>query len=111
QVVEQLGMRRTLACLPEVAWGADDPFAEVPLPDPVGHHTRRQRIGSVSQPLSQFLAPAASYDRGLPVTGQNERKTLWREVPEVFRIAADKHPLFSDLSFRKRAGKRRFRRA
>ena len=80
QVVEQLGMRRTLACLPEVAWGADDPFAEVPLPDPVGHHTRRQRIGSVSQPLSQFLAPAASYDRGLPVTGQNERKALWREV-------------------------------
>ena len=44
---EQLGMRRPLALHAEIVGRADDPFAEMMLPEAVDDHPREQRPGAV----------------------------------------------------------------
>ena len=65
QPVEQLGMRRRLAVLAEVARRRDDPPAEMLLPDPVDHHPGGQRVVGARDPPRQRHAPAAGGE--LPV--------------------------------------------
>src|SRR5687767_898850 len=108
QIVKQLGMCRPLAGYPEIARGAHDSFTEMPLPDSVSHHTGRQGIGRVSQPISQFAASTAARDGGLPVARQNQRKAFWNHFSLIFRVAADEDPLLRDLTFGDSAGERWF---
>src|SRR5258708_38002651 len=58
--VQQFGMRRSLAVEPEIAWGADKALAEMMLPDPVYHSSRRQRIVSIRDPLRQRPPPSGT---------------------------------------------------
>ena len=52
-------MRRPVALEAEVVRRADDPAAEVMLPDPVGHDPGRQRVVGRGDPVGQHEAPAA----------------------------------------------------
>src|SRR5438067_2094209 len=54
----------------EVARRANDPLAEVVLPDAVDHDARRQRIIGRADPAGQFQPAAARGDRWLPVASQ-----------------------------------------
>src|SRR5205085_11337077 len=78
QVVEQLGVRRRLAELAEVARGADEALAEVVLPDAVDHHARRQRVVGAGDGLRQ-LQPAAAL-REWPGVGAQDREELARRL-------------------------------
>ena len=88
QPVEQLGMGRRLALAAEVAGRADDPLAEVVLPDPVDHHAGGHRVVGPGDPARQLQPAAPRGDRGrLPA-----REGL-REVPrDAARRAARSSP-------------------
>src|SRR6185295_2619154 len=111
QVVQQLRMCRPFAGLPEVARSAHDSLAEVPLPDSVGHYTRRQRICRVGQPVSQFLASTSAGDGWLPLASKNHGKALRNQVSLIFGVAADEYPLLRNTAFSKCAGEWGFGRA
>ena len=59
QPIEQFGIRRQRAHLAEIAGRADDAGAEVPSPDAIDHHARRQRIVVGGDPFGQG-APASA---------------------------------------------------
>ena len=88
------------AGLTEVARRAHDALAEVPLPNPVGHDARRQRILGGCQPIRQLLAPAAAGNRRLTVARQHQGKALGRQFAAILRITTDENMLLGDLSFR-----------
>ena len=58
QPVEQLGMRRLLAQLAEVARGGHQPAAEMILPDAVDDDARGERIVRLREPAGQRRAAA-----------------------------------------------------
>ena len=85
-------MRGPFAELAEVAGRADDPRAEVMLPDPVDHHAGRQRVfgrashrASSSRPLP--VGDRLAANRSARITGK------WRGTrsPEPGVAAADVH--------------------
>ena len=62
-------MRRPLAADAEVADGADQPFAEMVLPDAIDDHPRQQRPGpvlDVGDPVGQRPPLAACFVLGGP---------------------------------------------
>ena len=87
QPVEQFRVRGPLAFGTEVARRADDPFAEVMLPDAVDHHTGRQRVVCGPEPASQLRPAAARADRRLPVFRQGQRKTPAHSLAELVIVA------------------------
>ena len=58
QPVEQLGVRGLFAHGAEVGGGRDQPGAEMPLPEPVDLHPRRERIARVGEPVGQGRPPS-----------------------------------------------------
>ena len=56
QIIEQLGMRGTLAHAAEIVRRSDDSAAEVILPHAIHHHPRGKRILIAHHPLRQFGA-------------------------------------------------------
>ena len=53
QPVQQLRMRGALAHIPKIAGCGHDAAAEVIMPQPVDHHSRRKRILRIRQPVGQ----------------------------------------------------------
>ena len=75
QPVEQLAMGRRGALGAEVVGRGNNSPAEVPLPDPVGDHARRERMIGAGDPLGQ-PGPGPS---GILLAGEKERATLRQE--------------------------------
>ena len=67
-------MRRPFAAFAEIVGRADQPLAEVVLPDAVHHHAGRQRVLGPGQPVGQLQPAAALGDLLLAVAGQNLRE-------------------------------------
>ena len=57
------------------------PFPEMPLPDPIDHDARRQRIVGARQPVRQFPAAAALLDRRLLIAAPEHRESLRHRSP------------------------------
>ena len=104
-------MRRPLAEGAEVGRRADDPAAEVVLPDPVDHHPRRQRVVRVGDPVGQFqpAAPGRVGRERLPAEHGEEPPRHFR--PDPVGVALDLHAGVADfllplvLPFRDRVGR------
>ena len=70
QIIEQLRMCRRLTELAEIVWRADEPLAEMMLPDPIHHHPGRRRIvgtGNPARPVPSgrcHAGPAAAVRAG-----------------------------------------------
>src|SRR5260221_925257 len=59
------------------------------------------------KPADECDALAAARDRGLMVTRQDNRESLWSRLALVLRIAANEDALLGCFSFGERAGERR----
>ena len=57
-------MARSLSPEAEIVGRGHQAATHVLLPNPINHHSRRQRIGRVSQPTSQFQSSARGHSRG-----------------------------------------------
>ena len=64
QIVQQLGMRRRLAGMAEVARGRHQRLAEKDGPDAIDHDSRGKWIAAARDRFGQFLATAAVFERG-----------------------------------------------
>ena len=62
--VEQLRVRRGVALKAEIIRGADNPAAEVVLPQPVGHHAGSERVVGRGDPIGQHGAASARFAPG-----------------------------------------------
>src|SRR5260370_35370758 len=60
QVIEQLGVRRPLAKLAEIAGCAHDSLPEMKCPNAIGDHSRGERIGRAGDRLGQLQSAAAA---------------------------------------------------
>src|SRR5581483_11066475 len=97
EVVEQLRMCRRSALFAEIAWRRHDPLAEVEMPDAIHHHSRRQWIGRIRDPVSQFQPAAAFGIRGKNLSAQHRGKSTRYFLTEAFGIALDLHAGVADL--------------
>ena len=77
QPIEQLGMRRAAAVMPEIGGRLDDAAAEMVMPEPIHHHASRQRILWPSDPTGQgrrdALARAAAGISSGPIAADRRR--------------------------------------
>ena len=89
QVIEQRGVAGAVAGLPEVARRADDPLAEMMLPQPVHDHSRRERIVGCGDGFGQFPSAAAIGERRRISAGQHLQEPPRRFVAKVLRVPAD----------------------
>ncbi len=84
-------MRRPFTELAKVAGGADDPLAEVMLPNAIHHHSCRQGIGRAGDPARQLHPAAAVGDRRLVVAGEDARESARHQLAEPIIAATDMH--------------------
>ena len=71
-----------IANQPEVVDRADEPLAEVPPPNPIGHHSRRERMLRLGKPPGQFEPPASVFrQRGLAFSSKDDGETAWNDRP------------------------------
>ena len=107
QPVEQLRMGGSRAGSAEVARRVDETASEVPVPDPVGHDPRRQRVLGVGDPAGQLEPPAGiggDRRRRHDGIGDPEEPSRLRAVGEVQMTAADVDGEIDDLAFLDRHG-------
>src|SRR5580704_15297219 len=104
-------MRGTLAHLAEVIRGPHNTFAEMPLPDAIYHHARRERMVRPRQPLCQSFASAAGGDLWL---GCACRQDFWEAFRRVLTravvVASNEDLLIDRLALVHRASHVRLRR-
>ena len=109
--VEQFRMRRPPAADAEIVRRGDEAAAEVMLPDPVDHHSRREGMIGARQPLGQF-EPAAAGERrrgGPPEHGdESARHRVARslQIVRIIGLAAPLDPGVGRRSLRHRVGHR-----
>ena len=82
-------MRGGRAELAVIVGRADDPFAEVMLPDAVDHHARDQRMLWAGEPLRELAPPAAGLDRRLGRPRDDLRKAAGDDVAEAIISTAN----------------------
>ena len=81
-------MRRPVADRAEVVRRANQTFAEVPLPNAIHHHARREWIVAVGKPLGE-LEPAAAFDRRRLIRPRDRaREASRRGITEGVVVAA-----------------------
>ena len=56
-------MARSLSPEAEIVGRGHQAATQVLLPNPIDHHSRRKRIGRVSQPMGQFQSSARGHSR------------------------------------------------
>ena len=70
EVIEQFGVGRPFAELAEVDWRADDPTAEMLLPDAIDHDAGRQRIVRAGDGVGEFQTAASLFESGRIFAGE-----------------------------------------
>src|SRR5688572_7242502 len=65
-----------------IIWGADQPFAEVMLPNPIDHHAGGHGVFRAGHPFSQFLAAAAGGDFRLLFSSQKFWETTLHRLSQ-----------------------------
>src|SRR5689334_20086521 len=79
QPVEQLRMRRAFAIYAKIAWCANDPGAEVTLPNAIHHDSRSQRVVSTGDPFRQSNSVATRRKLTIAICLEDSRLALTGE--------------------------------
>ena len=88
QPVEQFRMIGGLAEPAEIVGRADDPFAEMPEPDPVHHHPGGQRMIGARQPVPQLEGPLRALSTTVPFAIGQGRGKASRDLLAERQVAA-----------------------
>src|SRR3989442_13658294 len=89
QIIQQLWMARAFAQLAEIAGRANYARSKVILPNPIRHHSSRERIRWASNSLGQFQTATPSSKGCLLATAKDSEKTARRFFSEVFAISTN----------------------
>src|SRR6266513_3055681 len=89
QVIEQRLVCGLFAQLAEVVRSADDPFAEVMLPDSIRYDPRRQGVVGGTKPARQLQTPASGCDNRRIPPSNNGGKTARDQIAKPVISAPD----------------------